>query len=129
MLASSPAWASYQSGFATLVYLFYAACFVAGAYPVMLLLCWFKLYRHGVATVVHSGLMGLGAGFLVSVAWVDTDGEGFGVAIGLTLMLFLVAVAPALIQYLYFRNKQRKAQRAEMVGDPATLSEIMARKK
>lgn len=107
---SSPAWASYSDGFATLMLLYFGAMVGAVAVVVSLVLCCFGVFRHKKAFRAYVLLMSTGAGFIALIACFDRRGVAFLIAILLVLVLLSIVVAPASIQYGFHRRKMRRAR-------------------
>ena len=122
-LFAPPCWASYREGFATFAAFYHAVVAVAVSYPIVLILCWLKAFRHTAALLTHVSVVFLGALVIMYVAYQDA-GDGFIVVALATLVLFTVAVAPSSIQYLYFRRKRHVANTASVNGP--TFSQILA---
>lgn len=104
---SSPAWASYSEGFATLIFLYIGATVGAGAVVVSLALCFFGIFRNKSAFVTYAVLATTGTAFIVLIACFDTSGWSFLIAVSIALALLAVVLAPATMQYWLHRRRLR----------------------
>lgn len=107
MMASSPAWASYSEGFATLIVLYVGVLVGAGAFVVSLVLCVFGIFRNKIAFITYFALATAGALFIVLIACVDTHGVPFLIAMSVVLVLWTMVVAPPSTQYGLHRRRRR----------------------
>lgn len=108
-MMSSPAWASYSEGFATLIVLYVGVLIGAGAFVVSLVLCIFGIFRNRIAFVTYLSLATAGAAFVLLVACADTRGVPFLIAVSIALALWAIVIAPAAIQYGLHRRQRRAA--------------------
>ena len=126
-LIALPCSASYAEGLATFVAFYYAVITVAVSYPIILLLCYFRIFKHGTALLAHALLALAGASTLIFLSASEVrESKGMLLVVVAALLLFLIAIIPSATQYLYFRRKRRIAYEKSL-GDP-TLAQVLASK-